>query len=562
MKKILFSLFFICIFLFPALADFTVDGVAVNAEVAASGRTEVAASYQLTFTTFQEEVTIPLPEGDISGISVSNYRYSTRETNQGIDLVIQNSKGFSGTQVFVVSYKLPAFEADGTKEDLYTLPLLSSRWAKEIGSFSVQVNLPGSTVEIPEGYTMSPVLVSGYHGALDETEGATSVSGTMISGSATGLMAYDTMTLQVSLPDGYFRVRSNTIPMIAVTWWFLGMVAVLGLCMLYWRLKLRSGHKEVTARMLLPEGVLAYQLPGVLDGKTVDFRALVLEWANLGYLKLSYDKKRRLVLRKTMDMGSERSQAEQRLFYGVFGRRRKVLALPGRFSSAAAQFRSGALRPVARQAFDKKSGNVVFVQIPCRLLVGVGIGYTVYCMLPEGSGYLVLAVLMGVVGLIYGGLLHRALTELKTQRRFSWKTGLLLLLALMLLVLGLMYGAFLEITVGVFACFFSAFATAAGPRRSPRGQELMAQAKGCRRFYSQVSWQKLQVYTAGNRRFFQGELPQAVALNCHKTFARRFERLSVPYPEWLPAKNKGAIAPEKLVELLEPVLKSLEQAFR
>lgn len=561
MKKILFSLFFICIFVFPALADFTVDAVSVNAEVSTSGRTEVTATYQLTFTTAQEEVTIPLPEGELSGISVSNYRYSAKENDQGIDLVVR-SNGFSGTQMFVVSYKLPAFQADGAQEDLYTLPLLSSRWAREIGTFSVQVNLPGSTVEIPEGYTMSPVLVSGYHGELDETEGATSVSGTMISGSATGLMAYDTMTLQVSLPDGYFRVRSNTIPMIAVTWWFLGMAAVLGLCMLYWRLKLRSGHKEVSARMLLPEGVLAYQLPGLLDGKSIDFRALILEWANLGYLRLSYDKKHRLVLHKTMDMGSERSQAEQRLFYRIFGRRRKAFAIPGRFSAAAEQFRTVAMRPISRQAFDKKSGNVAFVRILCGVLTGVGIGYMVYCILPEGGGYLVLSILAGAVGLYYGTGLHRGLSRLKTKKQLSWKTGLLLLLALAMIVLGLMYGAFLEITVGLFACCFSAFATASGPRRSPQGQELVAQAKGCRRFYSQVSWQKLQVYTAGNRRFFQGELPQTVALNCHKTFARRFERLSVPYPEWLPAKNKGAIAPEKLVELLEPVLKSLEQAFQ
>lgn len=560
MKKILFSLFFICIFVFPALADFSVDAVAVNAEVSASGRTEVTASYQLTFTTVQEEVTIPLPEGEIGGISVSNYRYSTRETEQGIDLVVRSS-GFAGTQMFVVSYKLPAFEADGTREDLYTLPLLSSRWAKQIGAISVQVNLPGSTVEIPEGYTMEPELVSGYHGALDSGVASVDVNGTMISGSTTELMAYDTMTLQVSLPDGYFYVRSNTIPMISVTWWFLGMTLVLGLCMLYWRLKLRSGHKEVSARMLLPEGVLAYQLPGVLDGKSVDFRALILEWANLGYLKLSYDKKHRVILRKTMDMGSERSQAEQRLFYGIFGRRRKILALPGRFAGAAARFRTAALRPIARQSFDKKSGNVAFVRIPCCLLAGVGIGYMVYCILPEGGAYLVLSILAGAVGVFYGMLLHSTFMELKTKRRFSWKTGPLLVLLPVLVMGGLMYGAFLEISVGLFACCFSALATASGPRRSPQGQELVAQARGCRRFYSQVSWQKLQIYTAGNRRFFQSELPQAVALNCHRTFARRFERLSVPYPEWLPAKNGGVISPEKLTELLDPVLKQLEQAF-
>lgn len=561
MKKIFFSLFFIALFMFPALADYTVDSVNVSAEVAASGRTEVTSSFQLTFLDVQEEISIPLPEGDISGISVSSYRYSTRETENGISLVVKNSKGFSGTQVFVVSYKLPAFQADGSDEDLYSLGLLSSRWAREIGALSVQLSLPGSTVEYPEGYTMEPQLLSGYYGDLDPVEAALEANGNMISGSVSGLMAYDTMTLQVSLPDGYFRVRSNTIPMISVTWWFLSMAGVLVLCAIYWRLKLRNKGREITARLLLPEGILSYQLPAVLDGKTIDFAALVLEWANLGYLSLGYNKHHQLVLRKTMDMGSERNAAEQRLFRTLLGRRRKITATPGRFAAPAARFRAAALRPVSRTAFDKTSGNVVLIQLPCRLLPAVGIGYMVSCMLPEEGAFLILAVLAGVVGLLYSIKLHSALAAMKSLRQFSLKTGVLLAMAVVLVVLGLMYGAFLEVTVGLGACCFSALATASGPRRNSHGQELMAQAKGCRRFYRQVAWQRLQIYTSGNRRFFQRELPQTVALRSEKVFAQRFERLSVPYPEWLPAKNTGYVSPEQLLELLEPMIKALWDAF-
>lgn len=561
MKKFFFSLFFIALFMFPALADYTVDSVNVSAEVAASGRTEVTSSFQLTFLEPQEELSIPLPEGDISGISVSSYRYSTRETENGISLVVKNSKGFSGTQVFVVSYKLPSFQADGSDEDLFSLGLLSSRWAREIGAVSVQVSMPGSTVEFPEGYTMEPQLLSGYYGDLDPVDAALEANGNLISGSVTDLMAYDTMTLQVSLPDGYFRVRSNTIPMIAVTWWFMALAGVLALCILYWRLKLYSKGREITARLLLPEGVLPYQLPAVLDGKTIDFASLVLEWANLGYLSLSYNKHHQLVLKKNMDMGSERNAAEQRLFRTLLGRRRKIVATPGRFAAPAARFRAAALRPISRTAFDKTGGNVVLIQLPCRLSLAVGMGYLAFCMLPEDGVYLILAVLAGVVGLFYSIKLHKALATMKSLGQFSLKTGVLMALAVVLVMVGLMNGAFLEVTVGLAACCFSALATASGPRRTGHGQELMAQAKGCRRFYRQVPWQRLQIYTSGNRRFFQRELPQTVALRSEKAFAQRFERLSVPYPEWLPAKNTGYISPEKLLELLEPMIKALREAF-
>lgn len=562
MKKVLFSLFFICVFMLPVLADYSVDSVAVTAEVSTSGRTEVSTAVQLTFTTAQDEVTIPLPEGDISGVSVSSYRYRVKETDHGTNVVVSSSKGFSGTQMFIISYKLPSFQADGGSEDLYSLNLLSSRWAKEIGAVSMQITLPGSTVEFPEGYIMSPQILSGYYGDLDSVDAVLEANGNVISGSVSSRMAYDTLTMQVSLPDGYFRVRSSTIPVISITWLCIIMVLILLLCMLYWRLKLRSPHKEVSARLLLPEGILPYQLPQVLDGKTCDFAALILEWANLGYLSIGYTRNRHLYFRRNMYMGTERNAAEQRLFAEIFGRSNRVLATPGRFSSAAARFRSSSRRAVNRMAFDRKSGNVVFIQLPCRLLSAVGIGYMTYLYLPEGGGYIALAVLAGIVGFIYSIYLHSALAAFKSLRKFSVKTAVLLILAVVIVILALMAGAFLEASVGLFACLFSAIATAAGPRRSSRGQDAMAQTKGCRRFYRQAAWHRLQIYMGANRRFFQLELPKAVALNSDKQFAARFERLSVPRPEWLPAGKETSMSAQKLQKQLRPLVKSIRAAFR
>lgn len=562
MKKVFFSLFFICFFMLPVMADYTVDSISVSAEVSATGRTEVSTAVQLTFSAAADSVTIPLPEGDISGVSVSSYSYRVKETENGTNVVISSRKGFSGTQMFVVSYKLPAFESDGDSEDLYSLNLLSSRWAREIGACSVQVTLPGSTVEFPADYVMTPQILSGYYGDLDPVDAPLEASGNLISGTISSRMAYDTLTLQVSLPDGYFRVRSNTIPMIAITWLCIGMVAVLALCMLYWRLKLRSPRKAVTARLLLPEGILSYQLPQVLDGGSCDFAALILEWANLGYLSLGYTKNRQLYFRRNMYMGSERNAAEQRLFASIFGRSNRVVATPGRFSAAGARFRAASRKSLNRVAFDRTGGNVIFIQLPCRLLTALGIGYMVYTYLPEGGGYLVVAILAGIVGFLYSIYLHTAVSAWKSLRSFSFRSALLLILAAVLELLGLMAGAFPEMSVGLFACFFSAIATAAGPRRSPWGQETMAQAKGCRRFYRQASWHKLQVYMGANRRFFQLELPKAVALNSDKQFAARFERLSVPHPEWLPAGRQTPWSAQKLQKQLSPMIRKIREAFR
>ena len=78
------------------MSDYTVDQATVNAEVAQNGKTKVTATYQLTFDSQQDQVQIPLPDGDISRVSAETYRYKVDKTDAGVDVVL--SKGtFSGT---------------------------------------------------------------------------------------------------------------------------------------------------------------------------------------------------------------------------------------------------------------------------------------------------------------------------------------------------------------------------------------------------------------------------------------------------------------------------------
>jgi hypothetical protein len=561
MKKAFFSLFFICLFLLPAFADYSVDSLSVSAQVAENGKTQVTTTLQLTFDSPTDSVRVPLPDGSVSHVSAGDFRYKVQKSDDGTDVVLSTGSGFSGTQTFLISYTVSAASDKDDTQDAYSLGLLSSRWEKPISQCSFQVTLPGSSVEIPEDFTLEPEVISGYYGSLSAQETALEISGNLISGTVLDLMAYDSLSLAVSLPEGYFYVRSASIPVISMTWLSLGMLGILLLCMVYWRLKLRTPRQKATPRSLPPEGTLPCQLPQILDGRTCDLSALILEWANLGYLTLKMHPSGKLILTRNIPMGSERSRAEQRLYAGIFGRRRQVVATPGRFSAEAARFRAASRRSMSRVAFDRKGGNVVFVQLPCRLLLAVGVGYLSHQLLPEGGGYLVLAVFLGLLGLVYSILLHSALARWAALNRKNFRTMVLILLGCVLLVLGLLGGALLEIGVGLLACWFSAIGTAAGPRRSSRGRDLIAQTKGCRMFYRQVTWQRLQVLLGANERFFQNQLPQAVALGVDRKFAMRFETQSVPVPDWL-SGGKGVTSPKKLQQQLVPMVKALRQALQ
>ncbi len=558
MKKAIFSLFFICLLSFAVFADYQVDQSTVNAEVSRTGRAQVTATFQVTFDAAQEELRVPLPEGSVSRVSAETYHYNVDETADGVDVVLTGS--FAGTQTVTVSYTVSASPTSTADGEVYQIGLLSSRWACTVGACSFQVILPQPSGTMPEGYTIAPQLLSGYYGALKDTDVGLTVNGTILTGTAENRMAYDSLALQVTVPSGYFYVRSSALPMVHITYLSLGMAALLILLVLYWRLRIKTPKQEVSPRLLTPGGLLSCQLPQLLDGGTCDLAVLMLEWANLGYLSIQVNKKGYVILTRMIPMSSERSQAEQRLFARIFSTGPRVIATPGRFAAAAARFRRASRRSLNRVIFDRKGGNVVFLQLPCRLLLAVGVGYLAEALLPEGSGFLVLAVLAGIAGFVYSIYLHKYLSQWAALNRFSRNTAICLALALVLVVLGLVGGAFLETAIGLGACCFSAVASSRGPRRSVRGQEFLAQAKGCQMFYRKVTWQRLQLLTGRNGRFFQLQLPKAAALGVDKAFAQRFERLPVSWPEWL-GRGSGTATAAELQRQIAVILTNLRLAF-
>lgn len=556
MKKFFFSLFFIGLFCLPALADYQVDSMAVTADVSEAGKTQVSMTMQLTFTTATQEVTVPLGEPEAGRVSVGDCRFQTKSTENGVDVILKNKKGFLGTQTFLITYTVPVREDDSQELDHYELTFLSSRWARAVGGCTFHVALP----EIPDS-APEVLVTSGYYGELSAREADLSVTDATVSGQVGERMAYDSLTVSMDLPEGYFQTRSSRVKGISITWVFVVMAVIFVLLLLYWRLMIRSPRVSGEPRLLLPEGVLPCQMPMVLDGVTCDVAAMVLQWANLGYLTISLNRRGTLVLTKTMEMGSERCAMERRLFGRIFGNKLRVAVVPGRFRHAGEQFAAAARRVLAREIFDKKGGSLFLLQAPCQLLLAVAIGYLAGQMLPEGGGFAVLAVLIGMVSLLYGLYVHKALTALFARRGMTpIYLGLLVPLPL-ILVLGLLFGALLETLVGVTACVFSGTVSARGPRRNQRGLDALAQARGCRTFYRQASWQRLQILHGENRRFFQLQLPSAVALGVDRKFAKRFERLPVPMPEWLHISGSAVMSAEALQRQLAPILKQLRSAF-
>lgn len=563
MKKFLFSLFFIWLLLIPAFAEYTIDGISVSAEIQPDGSALVSSLYQLTFDSVEERVVLPLPKGEISNVYAGEEHFRLAQDRNGYSVIASTTGGYGGGHSFLVTYNLAADYESNAKGIDYTIHLLSSQWSKRIKNMTFQITFPGSSDTEAQPVPLEPTLIGGYQQDLEEDRYMMDVQGNVIIGSLASLASYDTLKLQVHLPSGYFYVRERKLPVVQITYLAIGMLVVLVLCFVYWAAKLRRRHSlHVTSRLLPPEGLLACQLPQVLDGKSVSFPALIYEWANLGYISIYYNRKKGVTLLRNMDMGSERSKAEQELFRRIFRGANRVTVAPGGFSGPAARYRRASRRALNRLIFDRKGGNVVFVQIPCRLLAAVGIGALAYAALPKDAVFVILAVLAGIVGFLYSIYLHRELAQRAALGTRSFLLYVVLILGLAMLVGGLLLGALPEIGIGLGACCFSAIATGAGPRRSDRGLDAMEQAMGCRKYYREVSWNRLQVSVGRSRRFFQQQLPYAVALGVDGVFAKRFDRLPCPQPEWLTGIRLRDRNVRRLQLQLQKISRILDQAFR
>ena len=555
MKKIVFLLFFICLLMTPALADYTVDGVSVTAEVSPSGVSQVSATYQLSFDSPTTEVAIPLPEERVSKVSVNDFRSSLEETSDGPVVIVKRRSGFLGSTTFLVHYTVAFTDEGGEEEDSFSLGLLSSRWAKEIGSCSFQVLMPSA-------FDVEPEITSGYHGLLSASDTGLAVTETSFGGAVSALMAYDSLSASLTLPEGYFRVRRANMPVMSVNALTLSMLAVWLLLVIYWRATIWFPRSSGAPRQLVPEGILSCQLPMILDGSTCDVAIMIMEWATLGYLSISRSSKGVLLLTRTMEMGSERTPAEQSLFHGIFGKKLRVAATPGRFSVVSRRFRAASRRSLYRLILDRNGGNPILVQIPSRILMAIAVGAVAAGFLPEGAGFIVLAVFAGIAGFVFSVYLHNAVSRYAALRDFDRVSLLCLAITILLVPLSRISGTLPELFAGLGACLFSAIATSSGPRRSKRGVEALAQAKGLRTYYREASWNTLQYHQSRNRRYFEQTYPRAAALRADRQFAQRFERLPIAVPDWLDLPSPATRSAAALRRDLSSFLRQLREAFR
>lgn len=499
--------------------------------VDANGRATATIRVDMNLPTTVEQLDFPIGNG--TSAALGSHEVKTEETDDGKVLRLKPEGGLTGVQTFTLTYAVEnVIKTTETGQQL-DLTIMAPGWAWPMEQASFSVTLPAA-------FTGEPSFTGGYYGdvvgdymTVQQTD--TTVTGTY----KEALRDHESLTMSLALPAGYITIRSADGISQVVTLVLVILLAVLAV--FYWYKTLRNGKMKIVSRTMAPDGVGAGELPLLLMGRRPRLSLQVAQWAALGYLVMGYDQRGRVVLYKTMDMGTERRQSDQVTFQRLFGDDVVCDGEGKRFASLSDWYARNMERSCRRRYFSRTSGAPLLVYLLGVLACAVALFGAASAGLPAGKLRGVLLALMAVLGLAAG--ISATVAAMMATRRQMQATVIGAALPLIALILSLVWGAAIPMVIALAVVIFGAVATMRGGRRSAAGQNITAQALGFRRYVQYLSAHQLTMQLRDNGMYFYELLPFAEAMGLSDDLASRVSRFQLEPCPWFRARRQPPQTP-------------------
>ena len=533
------------------------DEVRNTTVVYTDGSADVVLTVSLTLTEIQKDLTFPLPR-DVENVRLNDQSVDTSASreNPGVVLVDLGSLCTQvGSYNLVFRYSLPAVisygepirvkvEPEATEATEGETETTATEPAKEeykeirplelelplLSGFEYPVDALNFSVTFPEGVEESPMFESGYLLQSIESVLEYKMEDGILTGTVTKPMK-DKETLLLSM-----TVEAKDFPELKIVEdgeytyiWF--MVAAAGLALLYWLLFLPSRPVVPFRTNTVPAGIHAGEVASWLSMEGADLTMMVFQWAQLGYLRISPDRRGHVWLRKRMAMGNERSAFEVQTFRHLFGSNESVDGTGSRYArlyhhvsntmDSAVQITRGGLG--GRKVFR---GIAVLATTFCGAAMGQKLGL---------EGYWQIAAMMGLamIGCVVGWKIQSGAACLHLRRKDALSAGILW--ALVWLVAATFCGRFLggviSIAIQILAGIFAAW----GGRRTVGGWQVACQLLGLRHYLTGMKRAQAQFELDRNPDYFFELAPYALAFGVEDGFAKRFGCTVMPQCGYLDA---------------------------
>lgn len=497
----------------------------LDAQVAVSddGTCDISLTATVSFLVSQTEFTVPL-SAEADDITASGASYKVK-TVDGVESVVFSSRdGFSGTVTFTCSYRIIGTVADTDGGQRFTLSLPEKGFSCPMESYTLTVDFPCEISAYPSWH-------SAYHGVdIDNYLNISVLEGTLSAQSLGRFKDAETLTVTLNFPADTFDLRhlpGQTVSVATLLFWLslLGAVA-------YRFLRLRTKWPQTSMRHTAVNEATAGEIPCQLFGAMPDAMAIFAHWGNLGYLVIRRSRSGRIRLEKRMEMGSERSNAERKLFYSVFQTSDSVDALSPRLRTVCDRVGRSMQVGWARRLYARQSGNPYFLRllglisaflcglIVFDLLLPVGflrwIALPVLAVLTAGGAWLVQSTFLR----FFGRKRSRALL-------FGIASGIVLL------IFAARADCFLLMLVTLALQGFCALTTVFGGRRTASAMKLAADLLGLRAFLRNGTEDALIRLDRADAQYFYRMLPFAEQLGVGRAFSRRAACLQPESCPWL-----------------------------
>lgn len=459
--------------------------------------------------------------------------YSLHSDNGSLTIKIGDSKHtLTGEKTYELHYHYGLKTSKNTKGDILSYNLIGTGWDTTISHIRFTLDMP------KEFDAKSLVLYSGRSGSHETTDITWAIEGSRITGSVQRILEPgEGLSVWLPLAEGYFITRKEGLPLYECI--LFGGMAVISF--LLWLRFGRSGRiklveEQVPPKQLSPAGI-SYVLEGSVSRRAIS--AMILYWANLGFLYIADEGKYILRLVKRRDPDEDMPVYEKQLLRKLFEGRDEVRAseLNEDFQTAVEEFKRALreeLEGTGEAIHEKKAkygrlGGYLISAFILALLTGQALSFT---RIGVGGFFLTLfiSLLLCLMSLVCSAFLGYFTDRLSIGKwpgfliygvfyglllwLFAWWTGNYMLQPLT-------YAA------GGLAAGISAILGAFSEGRTKYGRELLGQVLGYRR----VLLQKCK-RGSEEEEFSYKELPYVFVFGRAKKWAAAYKKLEEGPPSW------------------------------
>lgn len=475
---------------------------------------------------------------EISDMELGDVAYESRRAGNDLEIKIGDPDvAVSGEHTYVIKYKYDVGADNITEFDDVYFNLLG-KWDAVINHFQF-------TVRMPKPFDRNNVTL--YTGDAQNTDIEYHVVGDTVTGSSRTAIHDEDVTIRILLDEGYFvgaRQLSNTYVYAAVV-----VVCLLTVCSaLLWLFFGRDDKVFPKAIYYPPPGITPADAGYILKGSVsdADMSALVLYWADKGYLDVQQmeDGTMRFSKRREADAGMQ--GYEQRIFNKMFEDREDVSPMVLQLSTAQTvqaakkELTDGFTKNPFRRIFTRKSR--VVQALSCLFsgcCIGVFAGVAAYTRTYSVTNF----VLFGLLTMaVYFGLAMITCSVVNRLPRHgnanyviaSFSVNMVIAVFAGFIMIG-MSNLILPVLVGVVGAMLCNIFAAYGLKRTEQGNRWLEELLGFKEYIRTLEPPRLGQMLEKDGDYFFNILPYAYVLGVSEEWIALFDETVVQKPQWYDA---------------------------